>query len=217
MVLLSNTVHTLCHLNNLVLFQMDAVRSSALSEDLKLIFPSQSHAHNKWEEYEPLLSKLRSFIPPAFTYSQLTELDPQEETTDSLLSILYEELCIHNSVLIRLHASLNEIFSFLKGDTLFTSRIGLALTSIRNNTVPVIWRSLLPTPLAECPELVLALNLLRCRIAFYAKVLLKGSVSSGLSVLEPVLLSNPEDVISRIFKKSTSECSNLEVQLDAKV
>ena len=186
----------------LFLFQAATLKNLALSEDLQLISPSRlPPTHNKWEGYESLLSKLQHFIPPPLTYSQLVELDPQEVTTQGLLSILYEELCVHNSALVGLQVSLNELLAFLKGDTPFTSRIGLTLTSIRDNIIPAMWKSLLPFPLAHCPELVLALNLLKSRVSFYTRILESGKVSLP-AVLEPALFSNPNDVISRILQLS---------------
>lgn len=185
-------------------------------EDLQLIYSSQPQCtHSKWETYESLLSKLQHFIPPPLTYSQLVELDPQEGTTQDLLSILYEELCTHNSALVGLQASLNELLAFLKGDALFTSRIGLTLTSIRENTIPAMWKSLLPFPLALCPELMLALNLLKSRVSFYTRVLQSGKVSLP-TVLEPTLFSNPSDVISRVLQLSRDGFQP-DVVIDAKV
>lgn len=196
---------------------MTALHSSTLAEDLKLIYPSQQLNTNvKWEDYESLLSKLQSFIPRPMTFAELTDLDPQQESTQSLLSLLYEELCVHNSVVVRLQASLNELSTFLKGDSLFTLRIGSALSSIRDNSVPASWKSFLPPPLAQCPELLLALNLLRQRIAFYKGVLEIGKVNLPL-VMEPALFSNPEDMMIRILHISPANNSHLERQIDAKV
>ena len=198
-----------------ILFQLTALQSLALSEDLKLIYPSQSPTHNYWEQYEPLVLKLRSFIPTPLTYSQLVQRDPHQITTQDLLSIIYEELCVHNSALISLHASLDELFTFLKGDALFTARIGVTLSSIRDNSIPAMWKTLLPFPLAQSPELMLALNLLRCRMEFYTRVLEVGKDNLPSS-LEPALFSNPGDVISRMLQVSHNS-SQLDLQIGAKV
>lgn len=200
----------------LFLLQLTTLQSLSLLEDLQLIYPSQpSPTHSRWESYESFLSKLQYFLPSPLTYSQLVELDPREDTTQHLLAVLYEELCVHNSALVGLQASLNELLTFLKGDTLFTTRIGLTLTSIKDNTIPAMWKGLLPFPLAQCPELVLALNLLKSHVSFYTRVLESGKVSLPV-VLEPTLFSNPRDVISRVLQLSRSGFQP-DMQIDAKV
>ena len=192
---------------------MSIVQSEELSSDLQLLYPSQSSTRGKWEEYDPLLLKLQSFIPPTLSYSKLTDLNPQQETAQSLPSLLYEELCVHNSSLMQLQASLRELFTFTSGDTLFTSKTGLALKSIRDNTIPASWNSLLPFPLSQCPELVPALNLLRRRIEYYTRALESGSGGLDLTTeVEPFLFSNPQDMISRILQKFPSGS-----QIDANV
>jgi hypothetical protein len=185
---------------------MSILQSKELSSDLKLLHPSLSSIHSKWEEYDPLLLKLLSFIPPALPYSRLTELDPQLGTTQNLSSLLYEELCLHNSSLIQLHASLREMFTFTSGDALFTSQTGLALKSIRDNHIPTAWKSLLPFPLGQCAELVPALNLLKCRMEFYTRALENGNGGCGLLLteFEPYFFSNPQDVMSRMLQTSPS-------------
>ena len=197
---------------NIVHFQMRILQSKELSSDLKLLYPSLSSTHGKWEEYDPLLLKLLSFIPPTLPYSRLTELDPQMETTQSLPSLLYEELCIHNSSLTQLHASLRELFTFTSGDALFTSQTGFALKSIRHNRIPTAWKSLLPFPLGQCTELVSALNLLKCRMEFYTRALENGNGCGLLTEFEPYYFSSPQDVMSRILQTSPSGS-----QIDAKV
>lgn len=197
---------------NIIHFQMSILRSRELSSDLKLLYPSLSSIHGKWEKYDPLLLKLLSFIPPTLPYSRLTELDPQLGTTQSLPSLLYEELCVHNSSLIQLHASLRELFTFTSGDALFTSQTGLALKSIRDNHIPTTWKSLLPFPLGQCTELVPALNLLKCRMEFYIRTLQNGNGCGLLMEFEPYFFSNPQDVISRTLQTSPSDS-----QIDAKV
>ena len=193
---------------------MSVLQSKELSSDLKQLHPSLSSTLGKWKEYDPLLLKLLSFIPPTLPYSRLTELDPQLGTTQSLPSLLYEELCLHNSSLIQLHSSLRELFTFTSGDALFTSQTGLALKSIRDNHIPTAWKSLLPFPLGECAELVPALNLLKCRMEFYTRALENGNGGCDplLTEFEPYLFSSVQDMISRILQTSSS-CS----QIDANV
>ena len=194
---------------------MSIVRSKELSSDLKLLYPSLLSTHSKWEEYDPLLLKLLSFIPPALPYPRLAELEPQLGTTQSLPSLLYEELCVHNSFLIQLHASLRELFTFTSGDALFSSQTGLTLKSIRDNRIPAAWKSLLPFPLGQCSELVPALNLLKHCMEFYARALENGSASYGrLIEFEPYFFSNPQDVMSRILQTSPIPSGS---QVDAKV
>ena len=189
---------------------MSVLQSKEFSSDLKQLHPSLSSTLGKWKEYDPLLLKLLSFIPPTLPYSRLTELDPQLGTTQSLPSLLYEELCLHNSSLIQLHSSLRELFTFTSGDALFTSQTGLALKSIRDNHIPTAWKSLLPFPLGEYTELVPALNLLKCRMEFYTKALENGNGSCD--PLQPYLFSSPQDMISRILQTSSSGS-----QIDANV
>ena len=195
---------------------MSVLCSKELSSDLKLLYPLQSSTHSKWEEYDTLLLKLLSFIPPTLPYSRLTELDPQLDltTTQTLPSLLYEELCVHNSSLMKLHASLRELFSFTSGDALFNSQTGLTLKSIRDNRTPSAWKSLLPFPLGQCTELVPALNLLKCRMEFYTRALENGSGSLDLLMteVEPYFFSNPQELMSRILQTSQSGS-----QIDAKV
>lgn len=190
---------------------MSVLRSKELSNDFKLLYVPQSLTHGKWKEYDPLLLKLLSFIPPTLPYSKLSELDPQSETAQSLSSLLYEELCIHNSSTMQLQASLRELFTFTSGDALFTSQTGLVLKSIRNNHIPTAWKSLLPFPLGQCPELVPALNLLKYRIEFYTRALESGNGCLPTEI-RPYHFSSPQDMISRILQTSPNGS-----QIDAKV
>lgn len=189
---------------------MNVLQSKELSSDLKLLY-TRTSTHGKWEEYDPLLLKLLSFIPPTVPYSKLTELDPQLESTQSLPSLLYEELCLHNSSLMQLQASLRELFTFTNGGTLFACQTGLALKSVRSNHIPTVWRSHLPFPLGECPELVPTLNLLKCRIELYTRALESGN-GCLLTETRPYLFSNPQDMMSRILQTSPNGS-----QIDAKV
>lgn len=188
--------------------------------DLELLYPSpSSHTHVKWEEYDPLLFKLQSVIPPSLPDSKLIELNSAvrssgrgagEETTQTLRSLLYEELCTHNTSLVQLQASLRELFTFTNGDALFTTQIGMTLKSIRDNRVPTAWKSVLPFPLGWCCELVPSLNLLKHRMDFYSRALEAGG--SLPMELNPYLFSNLQDMISRILHASPSSS-----QIDARV
>ena len=181
-----------------------------------MIYPSSLSRHIKWEDYKPLLSKLKSLIPQPLTFSTLADLDPQLDTTQSSLAVFYEELCVHNSAIIHLHTSLNNLFTFLQGDTLFTSKTGEILASIRENVVPLAWKSFLLSPLAHSSGLMSALSLLKHRIEFYTEMLERGKLDMPL-VVDLFLLSNPEDMISRILHISPTCDSSRKASIDAKV
>lgn len=76
--------------------------------------------------------------------------------------------------------------------------------------IPVVWKKSLPYPLAECPELLLAIDLLRHRIQYYTRLLESGDEGQTM-VLEPSLFSNPQYVVLRMLGLST------ETQINAKV
>ena len=59
------------------------------------------------------------------------------------------------------------------------------------------------------------LNLLKRRMEFYERALERGELDTPL-IVEPYLLSTPEDIVSRILRNAPCDCQ-LEMHVDAKV
>ena len=170
----------------------------------------------KWESCKPMILKLSMLIPLPLSYSEITELTPQKEHSQSPMTLIHEELCVINFVLTSLHCSLKLLSDFLNGVVPFSKTIGKILTSLQNSTLPNEWCVHLPNPLNQIGDLVSFLKLLRSRNEFYLFTLRSGAFPLEIN---PLMFSTPSEVISRMLHKFAAdlEVSPDEVQVTAKV
>ena len=156
---------------------------------------------------QALVSKLGAFVPLPLSDTEISELDPsqynQDASTQSLVALIFEELCTHNSALLQLHASLRLAENYLKGEIHFTPKIGQILSELSANKLPKSWAANLPQPLCVCVELVPVLKLLKSRVTFYTATLQSGSLPSEL---QPLFFSRPSELLSRSAVGFASEC-----------
>lgn len=157
---------------------------------------TQKHVDGSWSGYDSIISMLDAFIPPALSDSELSDLDPQQENLQSLPSLIYEELCLHNQSIASLHASLELVSSFLNGETHFSALIGQDLLCIADDVIPSSWHGVLPKPLYEMTSLISAVKLIKSRLTFYRRVLQSGTLPTKLN---PLLFSSLQDLLSRML------------------
>ena len=102
---------------------------------------SSPHTHSLWESHEGTVSKLQCLLPNPLSGEDLSNLLPPDSQgqSQSLLALLYDQLCRHNTALISIHASLQTLLGYIKGGGLFSTKIGTTLTSIMYNVFPVGW------------------------------------------------------------------------------
>ncbi len=148
-------------------------------------------------------TKLRSFLPPILSKSDLNELDPQHSSVHALPLLIYNDLRLHNQHITSLHASLELVSSFLKSEVPLTLLIGRDILSVRGDSVPLSWLDSLPKPLGDMASLVSAIKLLRARMAFYQRTLRSGTLPSSLN---PLLFSCPQDLVSCRTCRFAMEC-----------
>ena len=156
-----------------------------------------------WTSHEPLLSKLRSFIPRVLSELELQELDPQQSSQHHLSSLMFEELVLHNRCTAFLLASLQVASSCLQGQLSLSTTVGRTLTSLASDAIPASWAHHLPQPLGHMTSLMSALKLLRARMEFYRRTLHSGTLPSKLN---PLLFSTPQNLISSRGCVHAAEC-----------
>lgn len=157
----------------------------------------------QWESHESVVSKLCDFIPKPLPLAEISSLDPKQDFTQSIPSLLFEELCAHNGLLASIQSSLKTLSNFLRGDLPFSASCGNVLSSVSRGLVPVEWGNLLLEQHGFPQELVPALKLLRQRFSFYISTLQSGTVPTHFS---PLIVSNPKDFISRAVHFFATEC-----------
>lgn len=146
-----------------------------------------------WSNHETTIAKLRSFLPPVLSESDLSELDPQQTTLHTLPSLIYNELRLHNQHSTFLHASLELVTGCLRNQVPLTPPIGHDILSMTSDIIPLSWVGCLPKPLSSMTSLMSAVKLLRARVIFYRRTLHSGTLPSKLN---PLLFSTPQDLIS---------------------
>lgn len=175
----------------------------SLSRSTTLSLSSHAQA-SSWSVREPVLVRLQTFLPQPFMDSELKALDPREHqqahgeditTQQGLPYLIYEELCLHDQAAVHLHASLLILLGFLRGRVMFSTSIGQTLSSLCANEIPHRWRVYLPRPLGHVAGVVSAVKLLKSRLISYRTILRSGCLPS---TLDPLLLSNPEELFSRL-------------------
>lgn len=168
-----------------------------LLQDFNKLLSSSKHCPGTeqvlWSSHKTTIAKLRSFLPPVLSKSDLSELDPQQSTLHTLPSLIYNELWLHNQHSMSLHASLQLVACCLQNRAPLTALIGQDILSMTNDVIPLSWAGNLPKPLRDMSSLMSAIKLLRARVAFYRRTLHSGTLPSKLN---PLLFSSPQDLIS---------------------
>ena len=181
--------------------------SRSLLKDLSR-FVASSNGNQKvlsTARFGSVLSKFQAFLPKPITDFELKALDPQQQYQDGstqdvareqeLLFLIYEELWVHNQAVVKMHASLIPLLSFLRGRALFSKMLGKVLNCVCKNKIPHQWESFLPKPLGQIQGLVSAVKLLKAQLDMYTSILRSGSVPNSV---HPLLFSNPAEVFSRL-------------------
>lgn len=152
-----------------------------------------------WESHEGIISKLQHFLPAPLPEEELSDLSSPDShgQSHSLLALLYEELCRHNTALVSIHASLQILLGYIKGRGQFSVQIGQMLTTISHNVLSNEWFSAFGLPPFSCAhtQLISALKLLKHRMVFYSSALQSGVLPSTIL---PLWFSNPPDLFSRM-------------------
>ena len=162
---------------------------------------SSPHTHSLWERHEGIVSKLQCLLPNPLSGEDLSNLSPPDSQgqSQSLLALVYDELCRHNTALISIHASLQTLLGYIKGGDPFSTKIGTTLTSITHNVLPVGWLTLPPfTNNNARTKMLPAIKLLKCRIEFSSRALRSGVLPS---TVHPLWFSNPPDLLSRMQQR----------------
>ena len=162
---------------------------------------SSPHTHSLWESHEGTVSKLQCLLPNPLSGEDLSNLLPSDSQgqSQSLLALLYDELCRHNTALISIHALLQTLLEYIKGGGLFSTKIGTTLTSIIYNVFPVGWLTVPPFNNNGAPTKMLpAKKLLKRRIEFSSRALQSGVLPS---TVHPLWFSNPADLLSRMQQR----------------
>lgn len=178
-------------------------KSADLLQDLNKALHSSKHKQDLWSNHETTIAKLRSFLPPILSESDLSELDPQQSTLHALPSLIYNELRLHNQCNVSLQASLELLTSCLQSKVPLTAQTGQDILSLTNDVVPLSWVCHLPEPLRDMTSLMSAVKLLQARVAFYRRTLHSGTLPSKLN---PLLFSCPQDLISSRACSFALEC-----------
>ena len=188
---------------------------NALLSSAKRTLPRASQP-NLWAGYETTISKLRSFLPSVLPNSDLIELDPQQSSLHALPSLIYSELQLQNKCTVSLHALLDLVSGCLQSRVPLTAKIGQDIACIASDIIPPSWLSCLPKPLSDMVSLTSTVKLLRARLAFYRRTLQSGTLPSKLN---PLLFSNPQDLISSRACSYAAECqfSTSSVEADGTV
>ncbi len=162
---------------------------------------SKTNAH-EWENHSSLALKLRDFIPTPLSPTDLTELDPNQSTSESIPPLIFEELASTNNVLKFLQSSIQSLSDFLNGHLRFTVLSGSMLTALSNSTIPEDWNVVLSTERGFPRKLMPALKLLRERFSFYIDILQSRTVPSEFS---PLMISRPSDLMTRTLHSFARE------------
>ena len=189
-------------------YVISSAKSQTLLQDLQEVVKHSSSNYVKpttiqWGNHESVVSKLCDFIPKPLSPSEISNLDPKQEFTQSIPSLLFEELCAHNGIVVSIQSSLKTLSNFLIGDLPFSASYGNILSSVNRGLLPVEWGNLLLEQHGFPQELIPALKLLRQRFSFYVSTLQSGTVPSHFS---PLIVSNPKDFISRTVHFFAAEC-----------
>jgi hypothetical protein len=92
-----------------------------------------------------------------------------------------------------MQASLELLTTCLQYQTPLTTQTAQDILSLADDVIPSSWVHYLPEPLSHMTSLVSAAKLLQARVAFYRRTLYSGTLPSKLN---PLLFSNPQDLIS---------------------
>lgn len=176
-------------------------------QDFESLLSSSKHSPKpkSWSMHSTTISKLRSFLPPVLSETDLSELDPQQSNLHSLPSLIFNELRLHNQQMVSLHALLELMASCLSSKVTLTAAMGQDILLVASDTTPLSWFASLPKPLGSMTSLMSAMKLLRARIAFYRRILHSGTLPSKLN---PLLFSCPQDLISSRTCNFAAECQH---------
>ena len=150
------------------------------------------------ESHEGIISQLQCLLPTPLSGEDLSNMLPPDSQgqSQSLLVLLYDELCKHNTALISIHALLQTVLGYIRGGGPFSAKIGTTLTAICHNVLPVGWLTLPPFNNSGARTKMLpAIKLLRHRIQFYSRALQSGVLPS---TVHPLWFSNPADLLSKM-------------------
>lgn len=186
----------------------DREQSAQILQDFENLITSTSNQRGRAKRellisHHPTLSKLKAFLPPVVSESDLVELDPQHNSLHALPSLINRELRLHNQHIVWLHASLELMLSFLESKVPFTASIGVDVMSVAADAIPPSWTGILPKPLSHMTSLMSTVKLLNARVAFYKRTLQSGTLPSKLN---PLLFSTPQDLISSRACSFALEC-----------
>ena len=159
---------------------------------------SYPRTHSLRESHEGIISQLQCLLPTPLSGEDLSNMLPPDSQgqSQSLLVLLYDELCKHNTALISIHASLQTVLGYIRGGGPFSAKIGTTLTAICHNVLPVGWLTLPPFNNSGARTKMLpAIKLLRHRIQFYSRALPSGVLPS---TVHPLWFSNPADLLSKM-------------------
>ena len=176
-----------------------------LLQDINLVVTTSSpKSPTQWEGYETVISKIQKFVPSPLDEAELDDMNIQKHGhSQSLLSLMFEELCNHNRALVAVHGSLKMMLDFLKGDVPFSASFGRVMTVIRGNTLPAEWQELLALlKVYDTTELIPVLRLLKSRMQFYCSSLQSGRLPV---TFDPLWFSNPSDLLSRVVHEFAQE------------
>lgn len=196
-----------------------STKSLAILHDLQEAFncspsnPLQRNLkHTEWESSKLIVSKISEYIPKPLLDAEIMDLDPKQKDTQKILSLLFNELCVHNDIIVSILSYLKTMSNFLLGDLSFSASYGDALSSIHAGVFPSEWKTLLSEWHGFPQELIPALKLLRKRFSFYINILQGGTIPSDFS---PLIVSKPSDLVSRVQHCFAIESNNCDVMMHA--
>ena len=199
-------------LSNFVNFMQHSSGNDLLTQDLQAVInltstlygaskasPSNSR---KWETHQNLVSKLQNFVPQPLSPTDLVDLDPKHNSSQTILSLIFEEQVATNRLLVSIHSSLEGLSGFLMGRLGFSAHFGATLSSLNNNLIPESWISSLSTENGYPKTLMPALKLLKERHSFQVGILQSGVMPTEFS---PLMISKPSDLLSRALYQHATE------------
>lgn len=146
-----------------------------------------------------LLVSLKDLLPSPLSDEEVRDLSPAHHGPEHLqttTSFLYHELQQTNSLLLSLHATLQRISEWSSHPSQFSSQAAQAVREIAENTIPQVWRAVLPIHLASLPSLLMVVQLLMEGMDYLIRAVRSGW---GIAVkLHPLWVSNLRELISRV-------------------
>ena len=202
----------LISLSNFVIFVQHSLGNDLFIQDLQAVINFTSTLdgaskaspsnYSKWETHQNLVSKLQNFVPQPLSPADLVDLDPKHNSSQTMLSLIFEEQVATNELLVSIHSSLEDLSGFLIGRLAFSAHFGATLSSLRNNLLPESWVGLLSTENGYLKTLMPTLKLLKERHSFHVSILRSGVMPTEFS---PLMISKPTDLLSRALYQHAAE------------